>query len=399
VIQQHDRYPLRKLRCAALLLGWIQVAGGFQLSVPQVSLPREGSAVLKLTFNPPPEAIATIQFDLDYDHSSIELIANIGEAARAAGKSLTFVDVSANKRRFIIFGLNQTLIGPGELVNFTAGAAPDAAQRGYSIGVSNLTVVTPSGFPAATEAVNGTITVTSETGPRLLPEAVRSAASLRPGSIAPGEILTLFGSNIGPSSSSLPEVGLTSPLLGGASVWFGGKQAPLLYADASQISAVAPFSLAGESVSVQVRKGDAVWGETQVPLQAAAPSLFTLGWSGAGGAAAINYDPSAINDIDHLALRGSVVSLFATGGGQMTPAGVDGALGIGASQFPLLPVRVTIGGLNAEVLYTGVAPGLVQGVVQINVRIPIDAPAGPAVAVTVIVGDFASPAGVTLAIR
>ena len=37
---------------------------------------------------------------------------------------------------------------------------------------------------------------------------------------------------------------------------------------------------------------------------------------------------------------------------------------------PQLPVQVTIDGTPAEVLYAGAVPGLVSGLLQVNVRIP-----------------------------
>ncbi len=50
-------------------------------------------------------------------------------------------------------------------------------------------------------------------------------------------------------------------------------------------------------------------------------------------------------------------------------------------------------------LYAGAAPGLIAGILQVNVRIPAGAPVGPAVEVGLEVGDVRSPAGVTLVIR
>jgi uncharacterized protein (TIGR03437 family) len=60
---------------------------------------------------------------------------------------------------------------------------------------------------------------------------------------------------------------------------------------------------------------------------------------------------------------------------------------------------VTIGGVNAVVKYAGAAPGSVAGLTQINVEVP--AALAPALALPVIVkiGDFASTAGVTVAVK
>src|SRR5262249_31349611 len=75
------------------------------------------------------------------------------------------------------------------------------------------------------------------------------------------------------------------------------------------------------------------------------------------------------------AAKGSVVVLYATGTGQTTPPGADGAPPL--IQFPLvkLPVLVTIGSRNATVLWAGDAPDFV-GLTQINVQVPANAPGG-----------------------
>ncbi len=398
MIHHRHRTPFATLVATTLLAALAEPVCANQLSLPQVSLPREGSAVLSLSFTPADESVAALQFELEYDRSAVELIATIGDATRFAQKGLYFADVSPSKRRFIIYGANQTPFQPGSLIDFIVGAAADAPQKAYPVKISNVTVSTREGFPLNSTVTDGGITITSGTGSRLSTANVRSAASLRLGPLAPGEIVTLFGSGIGPATSTVPNEGVSSPVLGGISVWFGALRAPLMYADQSQISAAVPFAITGESANVQVQKNGSVWGTAPVPIQPAMPSIFTVNWSGAGGGAVLNED-ATVNDIDHPAARGSIVSLFATGAGQMNPPGVDGAVGKDPAQLAVLPVKVTVGGMGAEVLYAGEAPGLIQGIVQVNARIPANAPVGPAVEIGLEVGDVRSPAGVTLAIR
>jgi uncharacterized protein (TIGR03437 family) len=61
-------------------------------------------------------------------------------------------------------------------------------------------------------------------------------------------------------------------------------------------------------------------------------------------------------------------------------------------------VSVTIGGKSAEVLYAGAAPGLISGVLQVNVRLP-DGIASGAVPVEVRVGSASSQPGVTISVQ
>jgi uncharacterized protein (TIGR03437 family) len=110
-------------------------------------------------------------------------------------------------------------------------------------------------------------------------------------------------------------------------------------------------------------------------------------------------DDGSVNSSTNPAAVGSVVSLFATGLGQTTPPGVDGAVAGPILPVPNLPVSVLIGGLPAYVLYAGAAPGTIEGVFQINVRIAPLAPTGSVVQVVLQVGNALSQAEVWIAIQ
>ena len=101
---------------------------------------------------------------------------------------------------------------------------------------------------------------------------------------------------------------------------------------------------------------------------AAAPGLFTADGTGAGQAAAINQD-GTINSASNPAPIGSVISLYATGGGQTSPAGVDGQVSTSPLARQSLPVQVYIGQqiVTTQLQYAGPAPGEIAGLMQINV--------------------------------
>jgi uncharacterized protein (TIGR03437 family) len=65
----------------------------------------------------------------------------------------------------------------------------------------------------------------------------------------------------------------------------------------------------------------------------------------------------------------------------------------------VLPVTLTIGGQQAQVLYAGGSPGSLAGLMQINARIPAGITAGDAVPVVLQVGDVQAPQSVTIAVR
>lgn len=238
--------------------------------------------------------------------------------------------------------------------------------------------------------------------PEIRPAGIVSAASYASGGVAPGEILAFFGENLGPPDLvplQLNSAGKVATELAGTKVLFDGIAAPLIYARRDQLSAVAPLSLAGRSTTeIKIVRNGVESGPVRLPVAAARPGLFTQNASGKGQAAALNQDGS-LNSKDRPAAHGSVVVLFATGAGAMSPQPEDGAVIQGETlPRPLQPISVSIGGQPAEVLYAGAAPGLVAGVIQINARVPPSVSGGDAVPVVVNVGSASSQPGVTIAV-
>ncbi len=131
------------------------------------------------------------------------------------------------------------------------------------------------------------------------------------------------------------------------------------------------------------------------PVAPSSPGLFTADSTGHGQAAALNQDGTA-NSATNPAHVGDVIVLYATGEGQTSPAGIDGQPA--SAPAPVLPLKVTIGGLPAEVQYKGGVPGFVAGVMQVNAKIPSGVSPGTAVPVLLQVGSTTSQSGATIAV-
>lgn len=231
--------------------------------------------------------------------------------------------------------------------------------------------------------------------------SILNGGSLIQDAVSPGEVLSIFGTNLGPSSGAtfqLDDSGQVPNALAGTQVLFDGIAAPLLYTSATQIDVVVPFEVAAPSTQIVVQNGAGQSTTMSVPVVAATPALFTISGFGNGQAAVLNEDGS-VNSATNPAAANSVVTLFATGLGQTTPAEVDGAIAGPILPVPTLPVSVLIGGFPAYVLYAGAAPGTVDGVFQINARIPPLAPTGTVVLVNLQVGDAISRTDVWLAVQ
>ncbi len=237
--------------------------------------------------------------------------------------------------------------------------------------------------------------------PQATAAGVVNAASFLGGPVAPGEIVTIFGTGIGPPALAgliLTRAAVVSSLVAETQVLFDGVPAPLVYVSQGQTSAIVPYAVAGRSttqmvVEYQGRRSSPV----TLPVAATAPALFSLNASGKGGGAVLNEDAS-VNTEANPAAKGSIVVLFGTGEGQTDPPGSDGKLATGVFPKPRLPVSVRIGGESAEVLYAGAAPGLVAGVFQVNARISTQVASGE-LAVAVTVGSASSQPGLTVAVR
>jgi uncharacterized protein (TIGR03437 family) len=207
---------------------------------------------------------------------------------------------------------------------------------------------------------------------------VDAASFGNPLTFSPGAIVTIFGSGLGPKQGvGFDLVNGQVPLsLGGTQVLVNGAPVPILYSSYGQLNLILPFSLVAGSVpTVQV-----VTNATPANLlsasyvQPAGITLFQIG----NGAAAVNQD-GTLNSPQNPAPPGSIISLFGTGGGQTMPASIEGQV----TPLGLRPLvnqpQVQIAGLGPalSVQYAGAAPGLVSGVVQINVTLPNPLPVAP----------------------
>jgi uncharacterized protein (TIGR03437 family) len=296
-------------------------------------------------------------------------------------------------------------------VSPTSGTAPASLSvsvnpAGLNPGTYNGTI-TVSGANGATGSttINVTLTVTAA-----LPsiKSVTNAASYATGAVSPGEIVTIFGTAIGPAAGAYattdPATGKLATTIGGVQVLFGGIAAPMIYASSTQVSAVAPYEMAPvASPSVWIKYAGQTSNGYQLTSAATAPGLFTQNSSGSGPGAILNQDNS-LNGPGNPAAKGSIVQVYLTGEGQTSPQGVTGAVTTATlpppqvTPAPLLPIGVLINGQPALYVYAGEAPGLVAGMMQLNMQIPSDALSGN-LSITVSIGGNTSQSNVTVSVR
>jgi uncharacterized protein (TIGR03437 family) len=233
-------------------------------------------------------------------------------------------------------------------------------------------------------------------------EAVASAASYATDGLSPGEIVAIFGSNLGPTTPAGMQVGgdgMVTTSLADTQVIFDGIPAPMVFASAGQVNAVVPFGVSNTTTQVQVQYQDLVSNPFPMPVVPAVPGIFTIDSSGVGQAIVLNQD-GTVNSANNPAPVGSVITLYATGAGQFKPPLSDGfVVDADDPPIPALPVTARVGGLDAAISYAGAAPGAVAGVLQVNLQLPSGTPSGPAVSISLRIGNASSQSNLTIAVR
>ncbi|HXB72074.1 MAG TPA: IPT/TIG domain-containing protein [Candidatus Acidoferrales bacterium] len=258
--------------------------------------------------------------------------------------------------------------------------------------------------PNATTATVA-VTLTVVTVPTPVVSAIINAASGSTGGLSPGENITIFGSGLGPATLAGGQVsgGVVTTVTGNTRVLFDGVAAPVIYASAVQTSVMVPYGVAGRtSTSVQVEYLGVPSAPTSFNVVTSAPGIYSLNLSGTGPGATLNQDGRTVNGPATPAPKGSVVTVYMTGEGQTSPIGTNGTVtpadGTGLKK-PNLAVTATVGGIVAPVLYAGSAPGIVSGVMQVNLQIPATAPSGATIALAIAVGGTNTQAGITIAVQ
>jgi adhesin/invasin len=204
-------------------------------------------------------------------------------------------------------------------------------------------------------------------------------------SIAPGTLISIYGTNLAAGDGQAAATPLPASL-NGTSVSINGIPAPLLFVSATQINAQAPLEIPPGTAAVSVRNGALQSAPAKVEVSAAAPGILTL--PGGAHALGVNYPGGALNASQNPVHPGEYVVVYLTGQGLVDRPMANGAASpADPLALPLAAVRAKLGGKPADVAFAGLAPGFV-GLLQVNLLVPEIAPGEQALEVTV--GDAAA---------
>jgi uncharacterized protein (TIGR03437 family) len=180
--------------------------------------------------------------------------------------------------------------------------------------------------------------------------------------IAPGELIAITGQHLGPSATVMAQLDATGRLpfqVDATSVAFDGYIAPLISVQDNLIVCFAPFEITGSSevtVTVDGQKSNSV----RVGVSASVPYVLSI----------VNQDGS-VNSAAHPAAQGSEVTFYVTGLGLTSPLSQDGSVSAPPLPVPVGSISPYIGNQQVQPDFAAAADGLVAGITQINVRVPV----------------------------
>jgi len=209
--------------------------------------------------------------------------------------------------------------------------------------------------------------------------ALVNGASWQPGPAGPNTILTLFYRSP-PGAQPLQ-------------VLIDGQSAEILYNGPTQLNfVIPPTAIPKANALLQISSSGNLLVATPLQIVDASPALFTVNQSGTGQASVLNQNYTS-NGVAAPAARGSTLMVYGTGFGVANPPGHDGLSWLAAA------VSATAGGLPAEVIFAGLAPGYTSGLQQINIRIPVECPTGAGVPIRLQLGGHSTQLETTIAVE
>ncbi len=235
--------------------------------------------------------------------------------------------------------------------------------------------------------------------PQITSAGVVNAASFVQGAVSGGSIVAIFGANLATGIAGATQVPLPTNL-NGTQVFISGQAVPLFFVSAGQVNAQIPWELTGATqASISAIVNGTAGNTVTLNLTPFNPGVFTTDSSGKGqGAILIATTGEVAAPAGSLPGRPArpvntreIISIYLTGLGDVSPRPPTGAPASGTpplSETPTTPA-VTIGGVPAQVVFSGLAPFFV-GLYQVNALVADNTPGGSAVPVAVTIGGALS---------
>jgi uncharacterized protein (TIGR03437 family) len=134
-----------------------------------------------------------------------------------------------------------------------------------------------------------------------------------------------------------------------------------------------------------------------LPVVSVTPAIFTLNGSGKGDAAIVDNKTGAVINAANPATVGEDILLYGEGYGAPAQPQADGTIVTSNLPIPVTPPVLLIDGVVTPTQYAGGAPYEVNGVLQVNFRVPQLTPGSHQIQIQI--GTVTSSTGVTLQTR
>jgi trimeric autotransporter adhesin len=315
-----------------------------------------------------------------------------------AQENVYIADSGANRIRLVTAaGVIQTIAGGSSSPGYSGDNGP--AVNAQFNGPAAL-ALDPSGDVYVVDRNNNAIRFLQLTSAVPTVGAATNGASGLIQPIAPAELVTIWGTGLGPSTLVPYQPnsnGYIPTNTGGTTVYVNGVLAPVMYAWTNQVGILVPYESTPGRGLISVQYNGAVSLQLPVTIAATSPGLFTADYTGVGQALAINPDGS-VNTTSSPVPAGQVILLYATGYGLVTPPVPDGAPNNPGFGTPLLPVTATVNGQAAIVQRASGYYNLPEGTIQLWVVVPTGV-SGSAIPVAISIGGVQSQPGVTIAVK
>lgn len=216
-----------------------------------------------------------------------------------------------------------------------------------------------------------------------LDRIVNSADQTRP--VAPGGLVSVFGSNLSPVNLTTREIPLPTAL-GNSCLAVNGTLIPLIFVSPGQINAQLPFNIVGNATMV-LRTPGGVSNNLNFVISPTAPAIFRQSIPDVGEfPVIIRHSNNTLVTLSNPVHKGDLLTIYLTGMGRTDPTINAGFPSPGEFLATVLvePV-VTLDGAVLPVSFAGLAPGQV-GVYQINVSVPFGIQQGLQIPLTITQG-------------
>jgi uncharacterized protein (TIGR03437 family) len=291
----------------------------------------------------------TVIFDVNYRLAAGAQIAGMDIDGNVTAPAVS-TDPSGSGNAYAVIGVD----GGAGLTSLNGIVADPAAHQ--------LEVLTPSAMSAPLAAANTALPVVAAVIPIV---EVKNLSTF-----APGELVEIYGTNLAQVTSDLsgwPGVSLPSAL-NGVSVTLGGQTGRILYVSPYQVDALLPFGVPTGSQMLTITTTNGASAPVSLNVAGIAPALYNFAFENVGFSLVSASNPAS---------GGDTLVFYTTGMGQTTPALITGqTVPLGPPYFDTAPVTATIGGANANVIYSIAAPPYVTGLYQMAVTVPSGLPPG-----------------------